>query len=220
MLPDIAAPKSPPEQSQTLDRGLTVLRELSAAGPDGLSVSALAGRLSVGRPVVYRLVATLMAHELVRRDSDGTVRLGMGLLGLARAAAPALLGTARPVLRRLADAAGATAHLTVADGDEATAVEVVEPNWTDYHVGYRVGSRHPLARGAAGRAILAGRRGEAGVVTSIGELQSGATGVAAPVLGVPGLAASIGVVAVGALDLRAVSPLVTAAAAELTDLLR
>jgi hypothetical protein len=30
---------------------------------------------------------------------------------------------------------------------------VVEPSWTSYHVAYRVGARHPVGRGAAGRAI-------------------------------------------------------------------
>lgn len=44
------------------------------------------------------------------------------------------------------------------DGSEALAVAVVEPTWTDYHVAYRAGFRHPLDRGAAGRAILAARK--------------------------------------------------------------
>lgn len=211
---------SEPELSQTLDRGLSVLRELAEVGADGLSISALAGRLGVGRPVVYRLVATLAVHDLVRRDEAGTVRLGMGLLGLARAVQPGLISSARPILRRLADSAGATAHLTVAAGSEATAIEVVEPNWTTYHVGYRVGSRHPVDRGAAGRAILAGRAGQETVVSSTGELQPGAFGLAAPVLGVPGLEASVGVVAVGELDLATVAPLVTSAARTLADHLR
>ena len=63
-----------------------------------------------------------------------------------------------PVLRALAESVGCTAHLTVADGEEALALAVVEPSWTDFHVAYRVGSRHPLNRGAAGKAILAGPR--------------------------------------------------------------
>ena len=36
-------------------------------------------------------------------------------------------------------------------------IAVVEPSWTDYHVAYRVGSRHPLSTGAAGKAILMGQ---------------------------------------------------------------
>jgi len=187
------------ETSQTLDRGVRLLQVLAAAGPDGMTVSRLAAVLGVGRPVVYRLVATLTQHDLVRRFSDGRVRLGTGLLPLADAAQATVRRTAQPALRSLADAMGATAHLTLADGDDAVAVAVEEPRWTDFHVSYRVGSMHPLTRGAAGRAILAGRDGRDDFVTSVGELQPGAHGYAVP-LRAPGLEASIGVVALGPLD--------------------
>jgi DNA-binding IclR family transcriptional regulator len=149
---------------------------------------------------------------LVRRDRSGRLRLGPGVLQLARRVQPLLAEAALPVLRRLADDAGATAHLTIAEGPEAVAMVVVEPTWTQFHVAYRMGSRHPLERGAAGRAILAGRAGDAEVVVSEGELQPGAYGVATPVLGVDGLAASVGVVALAALDVAQVGPMVRRAA--------
>jgi DNA-binding IclR family transcriptional regulator len=92
------------------------------------------------------------------------------------------------VLRGLAEKAGCTAHLTIADGEEALALAVVEPSWTDYHVSYRIGSRHPLRQGAAGKAILLGReRTSTPYVVTVGELQTGARGLAAPVRGVEGL---------------------------------
>jgi hypothetical protein len=153
--------------------------------------------------VIYRLAGTLIEHGLVRRDRSGRLRLGPGVLQLARRVQPLLAEAALPVLRHLADEAGATAHLTIAEGTEAVAMVVVEPTWTQFHVAYRMGSRHPLERGAAGRAILAGRAGEAGVVVSEGELQPGAYGIAAAVLGVEGLGASVGVVALAALDVNA-----------------
>ncbi|WP_109474277.1 IclR family transcriptional regulator [Ornithinimicrobium cavernae] len=186
-----------PETAQTLDRGLQVLEQLSgAAGHGGLTVSELAQALGVGRSVVYRLVTTLVARDYVRRGQDGRFRLGLASSRLAVAVRPALVEAARPVLRALADQLGATAHLTVveAGSTDALAVLVVEPSWTDFHVAYRVGSRHPLTQGAAGRALLAGRRGSARAVTTQGELQVGAHGVAAPVTGVPSLEASVGVV--------------------------
>jgi DNA-binding IclR family transcriptional regulator len=83
------------------------------------------------------------------------------------------------------------------------------------HVGYRVGSRHPLDSGAAGQAILLGRRRERGpgFVVTEGELQEGAVGVAAPILGVVGLEASVGLVAIGRTpDLAAAGPRVIVAA--------
>jgi DNA-binding IclR family transcriptional regulator len=114
---------------------------------------------------------------------------------------------------------GATAHLTIAEGGEAVALAVVEPSWTAFHVAYRAGSRHPLDRGAAGRAILAGRQGDASVIATAGELQPGAHGVAAPVLGLEGLEASVGVVALSPLDPEVVGPQVVSAAAAVAQAL-
>lgn len=205
------------ETSQTLDRGLRALVVLAEA-PAPLSMTELAGRLDVSRPALYRLVATLEAHGLARRSAHG-VELGIGALRLAGGALPLLRRAAQPVLRSLADEVGATAHLTVVDADEALAVAVVEPSWTDVHVAYRVGYRHPLDRGAAGEAILRGRTGDAGFVATTGALQPGAHGVAAAVLGVPGLEASVGVVSLGDLDDAVVGPRVEHAAAALTTAL-
>lgn len=189
-----------PETVQTLDRGLQVLLELGRPGAvGGLTVSELARRLAVARPVVYRLVATLEARGFVSRGEDGRYRLGLGVARLHYALRPVLVEVARPVLQELADQAGATAHLTIAEGEHAVALLVIEPTWTDLHVAYRVGSRHPLERGAAGRAILEGREhgGPGGATTTTGELQLGAHGVAAAVPEVPGLEASVGVVTMG-----------------------
>jgi DNA-binding IclR family transcriptional regulator len=203
------------ETSQTLDRGLRVL-DVLAASPDGLTVTELSARLEVNRTVVYRLVSTLEQHALVRRGSQGRVHVGLGVLHLASAVQPVLRDLALPVLRALAEAVGCTAHLTVADGDEALALAVVEPSWTDFHVSYRVGSRHPLGLGAAGKAILLGREsGAAPFAVTTGELQPGARGLAAPVRGVDGLEASVGIVTLGELDEPEVGRHVAAAAADL-----
>jgi DNA-binding IclR family transcriptional regulator len=207
------------ETSQTLDRGLRVLSVL-AESPGGLSITELSVRVGVNRTVVYRLVATLEQHGLARRDLGGRLHVGMSVLALARGLQPLLRELAAPVLRTLAEELGSTAHLTIADGGEALAIAVVEPTWTDFHVAYRVGARHPLDQGAAGKAILLGReigRGapdSAGFEQTFGELQAGARGVAAPVLGVDGLEASVGIVTLVDLDTTAVGPRVVAAATE------
>ena len=138
---------------------------------------------------------------------------------LASRVVPLLRDAALPALRRLAEDVGATAHLTVADGGEALAVAVVEPSWTDYHVAYRVGSRHPLDRGAAGHALRRARSGVLGYVVSAGELQPGASGIAAAVVGIPEVSASVGVVALADLDAVTVGPRVEQAAREVADAL-
>ncbi|MDF8263714.1 IclR family transcriptional regulator [Luteipulveratus flavus] len=208
------------ETSQTMDRGLALL-DLLASGdhPQGLTVTELSSALGVGRPVVYRLLASLARYDFVVRREDGRVRVGLGLMRMSTSVLPLLRDTALPVLRRLADEVQATAHLAVADRGEAVALAVVEPSRSDLHVAYRIGSRHPLEAGAAGRAILLGRTGRPGAgagepayVTTDGELQAGAHGLAAPVRGIPGLEASVGVVSLRVLDGKQVGPLVVRAA--------
>ena len=275
------------ETSQTLDRGLRVLK-LLADTDHGLTVTELAAKLGVNRTVVYRLLATLEQHSLVRRDLGGRARVGLGVLGLAHQVHPLLREAALPALRSLAEDIGATAHLTLVDGTEALAVAVVEPTWTDYHVAYRTGFRHPLDRGAAGRAILAGRGvqpaadggswepfgkdvpglpggpgrpdgaavpavrileaavadgrhladaahtadgvdrvlGTAGAVSRLryvitsGELEAGASGAAAPLMGVPGVEGSVGVVMLADSVPERVGARVVEAALEVADALR
>jgi DNA-binding IclR family transcriptional regulator len=218
------------ETSQTLDRGLRVLK-LLADTDHGLTVTELAVELGVNRTVVYRLLATLEQHTLVRRDLGGRARVGLGVLRLAHQVHPLLREAALPALRSLAEEIGATAHLTLVDGSEGLAVAVVEPSWTDYHVAYRPGFRHSLDRGAAGRAILAGRGmhaygpddrwgGGPGYVLTLGEPDAGASGAAAPLLGVTGVEGSVGVVMLADAIPERVGPRVVEAAIEVADALR
>ncbi|RVX45292.1 DNA-binding IclR family transcriptional regulator [Nonomuraea polychroma] len=202
------------ESAQTLERGLRLLR-LLADGKGGRTPTELSNELSLSRPVVYRLLTTLTNEGFVRRDAEGRVHLGFGVLVLAQAVQPLLRAAALPTLRRLAEQVGATAHLTVAEGDDGLAVAVVEPSWTDMHVAYREGARHPLTKGAAGQAILGLREGRDDYFVTEGQLQEGARGVAAPVTGLPWLEASVGVVTFGPLE-EGTGPRVVAAAAELS----
>lgn len=209
------------ETSQTLDRGLQILQLLSSREhSSGMTVTQLAAELTVGRPVVYRLVATLEARDFVKRSADGRVRLGLGLTRMSASVLPLLRDAALPTLRALADTVGATAHVTIVEGGEAFALAVVEPTWTDYHVAYRIGSRHPLEHGAAGRAILEARAGRAACVVTDGELQAGAHGIAVAVVGVAGLEASVGVVSMSVLDEAVVGPQLHSAATRIALALR
>jgi DNA-binding IclR family transcriptional regulator len=205
------------ESSLTFERGLALLQAVADADGEPPTISELAERIGVSRAAVYRLLGPLQSRGLVRRDGS-RVRLGLGVLQLAGRVLPQLRVAAMPVLRTLAEEVGATAHLTVADGEEAQAVAVVEPSWTDFHVAYRVGSRHPLRRGAAGKAIVLPPGGPDWACTT-GELQPGAHGVAAPLRGVPGLRASVGVVALQPLDPTTVGPQVLIAAQTLATTL-
>jgi DNA-binding transcriptional ArsR family regulator len=205
------------ETAQTLDRGLRILSLVASSSDTRFTINEIAESLGISRTVAYRLIVTLEEHDLVHRDDQGRLGAGFGMMAFRNAYLPELKSRAAAALARLADASGATAHLTIADGEEAVALLVVEPRRSDLHVAYRVGARHRLDEGAAGKAILLGRRhadGSTPLASTSGELQPGAEGMAAPVLGVPGLEASVGIVSLHHVDAATIEPLVLAAAAD------
>jgi len=195
-----------------------LLQAVADAGGEAATISELAARIGASRAAVYRLLGPLDERGLVFRDGS-KVRLGVALLRLSEQVLPQLREAAQPVLRELAERAGATAHLSVAEGEQVQAVAVVEPSWTSFHVAYRVGTRHAVSRGAAGNAITA-RAGQQRWVVGSGELQPGVAGVAAPLRGMPGLRASVGVLSLEPVDTDRVGPLVAETADNLVSALR
>ncbi|WP_046728057.1 IclR family transcriptional regulator [Streptomyces humi] len=216
---------------QGLDRGLRALHAISLTA-DGLTVADLAAQLEIDRSIAYRIVETLEEHALVTRQGK-RVRLGAGAATLAGRFQRQLVLAAQPVLQDLADATGTSAFLSVAHGArECVPVAGAEP--TVQHgpvqVGYRIGVRHPLERGANGIAILSlrppwpdepaevARARELGYSITSGQLQQGATGIAAgfEVAGAAG--ASVGVVAMHEFDAERVAAEVKEAASRLASL--
>ncbi|WP_262401912.1 helix-turn-helix domain-containing protein [Actinomadura sp. CNU-125] len=98
--------------SKTLHNGLQIL-ELLVGHPQGLTLTEIAESVGVHRTVAHRLVRTLEAHRLCRRDRFKRISLGAGLVELAEPVEQDLRTLARPVLEELTDAAQATAHLVV-----------------------------------------------------------------------------------------------------------
>ncbi len=218
------------EISQTLDRGLTVLA-LLARHADGLTVAEIAEQLGAARAIVYRLLRTLEAHDLAGRAGSRYV-LGFGVAELASHLRPRLQSVVFPILRRLSQQTSNTALLSVADGDQALILLTAEPLDSTMHLAMREGARHLLTVGADGLAILAGRPAsstdtpdvrlarERGYAVSVGALQEGAVGVAAPIRVSDWATASLGVVQLGVTVSGAGVPeAVMAAAAEASALL-
>lgn len=178
---------------QTLERGIDALGLISEA-PEGLTVARIADALGVHRAIAYRIVATLEARGLVTRGGDGRVMIGGGLMRLAGSFEPQFRAAARPLLVELARETRATSCIAVAEGAECVVLMVEEAGEGFLRVAYRLGSRHPLTRGATGIAILSGRpprpddtaevirAREDGYSITSGQLQRGAKGVASPIL--------------------------------------
>jgi DNA-binding IclR family transcriptional regulator len=211
------------ETSQTLDRGLQVLEVLSAY-PSGLNVTDLATKLGISRTILYRLVATLELRGFLRRAQDGKCRIGMATLPLAQKAHPGIREQATPRLRQLAEKVGATAQLTFLEGSQAHAVVVVAPS------GPRTGQvgatsvRTPINHRITGRLTEATRTSkrtlEPGWVIAGHDPREGEHAVAAPVLELAGVAASVAVVSTTEIDKTVVGPPVVAAAIDISHTLR
>ena len=108
-----------------------------------------------------------------------------------------------------------------ADGQDLLTVAVAEPPRSDVHIAYRLGSRIPLEVGAAGRAVLAartaaGRALDPPWIVSSGD-SPGSSGIASPVLGIPGVEAAVGVAAVSSQE--DLGPRVARAAQEIARVL-
>lgn len=218
--------------SKTLHHGLLILRVLSEH-PRGLTVSEIAERTGVHRTVAHRLVRTLEAHQLCRRDQQRRIVLGTGLVTLAEPVQQDLRTLARPVLDDLAEATRSTTHLLVREGDsEVRALMVVEPRGALVHVSFRPGQTHSVEQGSGGLALLAhgpGREGERpevaearakGYAVTVGEVIPAVTGVSAAVPPRVGEATtSIGVSVFEPTGLDELGATVVRAAARLGELL-
>ncbi|GHH03287.1 IclR family transcriptional regulator [Pseudodonghicola xiamenensis] len=222
---------------QTLDRGIALLMQVARSG-GGLKIADLADQLGLHRAIAYRIVATLADHSMVTRLPDGRIVLGSGAIVLGVHAEGSLRTMARPVVEELAAETGCSAFLSMAQGEDCVAVLSTEPREAFLNVHYRVGTRHPLERGASGIAILSSRPEQPGESEAIraarrdgyaitrGELQKGAIGISSPLRisteglqgpGFEGMEFSVGVVALDDLDIERVSAAVRAAAAALSE---
>jgi len=141
-----------PEISKTADQVLAVLEAVAELGP--VTPTELARRLRMHRTVVHRSLATLHRRGFVRRGAEGYVP-GVANLRIGQRVEPHLLAAARPVLERLAHDHGETFLLSVPDGGDAVQVDQAVGSRHFVSVQIARGFRHPLARGASGRAILA-----------------------------------------------------------------
>ena len=139
--------------SQTLSRGIRIL-ELLADVREPLAIDEVARRLEVHRSIAYRLVRTLEDHGLITRDSSGRVVLGPRMAALAAGVAHDLQAEALPELTAIANELGMTCFLAVLDHDECVTLASIEPRHAVASVAQRPGTRHPVTRGAPGKAIL------------------------------------------------------------------
>ena len=138
------------------ERVVELLDALGAA-PDGLGVSDAARELDVHRSTASRLLGTLMASDMVERDSITLrYRLGVRVVGLAATAVARLpvVSQARPELEQLSAATSETANLAILERFHVVYVDQVTPAQTVVMASW-VGRRSPVHASSSGKAMLA-----------------------------------------------------------------
>lgn len=145
-----------PDGTAALDKALDVLDAIGSAG-EGLSQAALTARLGLPRTTLYRLLGTLTARGLLRRDPLRRVYcLGSRCFEYARAAwaMPDLVAAAAAELRALRDMTGETTYLATLDGREVVSLERCD-GAHGQRSNSAIGQRKPLHCTSQGKAILA-----------------------------------------------------------------
>src|SRR5690625_1114795 len=140
--------------SLTLSRGIELLEYVCAADV-APTIGEVAQHLGVHRSAAYRLLRTLEAHYLVRRDDAGKILPAAGLTNLARGVENSLQTIGLPILTKIADALEMSCFIAVAQGTDCFTLVTVEAT-TSHAVTQHPGTRHHLDRGAPGVALLAG----------------------------------------------------------------
>jgi DNA-binding IclR family transcriptional regulator len=153
---DVAEAAAVKHTIPVLDRMMEVLGRIEHS--DGLTIRELTEGLGLPRTTIYRILNSLQAHEVVRRDERGAYHLGRRLLSLA-AHVPQpgdidLGPIAQPFLDRLAAELGEGVKLSVIDAD-GILVLAASQGRREYALTVAAGQRMPIHAGAAGKLLLA-----------------------------------------------------------------
>lgn len=144
--------------AQSIARAARLLRLVTAAGADGLSVAELARSADLTRPTAHRLLTALRHEGLVDQDErSGRWMPGpeLYLMGTVAASRYDISGIARDVVRSLAVRTEESAFLSVRRGDETVCLLREEGSFPIRSFVLSEGVRFPLGVASAGLAILA-----------------------------------------------------------------
>src|SRR5690349_24446604 len=143
--------------TQSIERALTLLREIAAHNRGGARLLDLATRTRLQRPRVHRMLKCLATESMVQQDPD-THRYFLGPmvfeLGLTATPRFNLREMCHPALARIAEATGDTVFLTQRSGLDAVCLDRREGTFPIKTFTLEVGMRRPLGVGTGSLAIL------------------------------------------------------------------
>jgi DNA-binding IclR family transcriptional regulator len=149
-------PDAEPERLVGADRVLAILAEL-ARHPDGIGLDEMARAVASNKATVHRALASLRKAGFAAQDGRGRYVLGDEFLRLAFAHHEARPEHERiaPVLRRLAERYGETAHYAVLDGATVVYRAKIDPPSGAVRLTSTIGGRNSAHSTAVGKLLLA-----------------------------------------------------------------
>jgi DNA-binding IclR family transcriptional regulator len=140
-----------------LERGLRILAEFSAREPV-LSAPELSKRIGIPRTTTFRLLQTLEALGFLERaNGDRHFRLGVAVLrlGFEYLSSLELTDFGTPILERLRDATGLSAHLLIRDQRDVVFVAKAQSHEALFgSVKVQVGTRLPAHATVHGQVLM------------------------------------------------------------------
>lgn len=143
--------------TQSIERALTLMREIAAHNRTGSRLLDLATGTGLQRPTVHRMLKCLALENMIQQDPDShRYYLGSMVFELGLTAAPRfdLREICHPAMNRLADATGDTVFLTQRSGLDSVCVDRQEGTFPIKTFTLEVGMRRPLGVGTGSLAIL------------------------------------------------------------------
>src|SRR5918993_5989553 len=132
--------------TQSIERALTLIREIAAHNRSGSRLLDLATRTGLQRPTVHRMLQCLTLENMVQQDPE-THRYYLGRmvfeLGLTAAPRYNLREICHPAMSRIAEATGDTVFLTQRSGLDAVCVDRHEGTFPIKTFTLEIGTRRP-----------------------------------------------------------------------------
>ncbi len=140
---------------RTLQRGLLVLQTLQAQAGHSLSITEIAQLTQLQRPTVYRLLAALIAHNLVQRDAQSRRYKATQDAASTFQHQDSRISIMQPLMHELAEQTGDAVFLVVREGYESLSLWREIGAYPVQILATYAGKRQPLGVGSGGMAYLA-----------------------------------------------------------------
>lgn len=154
--PDATEAAARRDGTQSLQRALSLLRQVAKYGDTGIRLSQLVLATGLDRGTAYRLLNCMVREQFVDRDDQHLYRLGPQsiLLGSTMTAPTPLLTRFVPAMKRIARISGDTVFLMMRRGDLVYCAHREESPSLVKILTTTVGQQRLLGTGTGGAAVL------------------------------------------------------------------